>query len=92
MQTACQTIFAFLLFLTGCPSQIMPIYIILKDFNYFKGIFMKYILPILFFIFGCWVFSGCKTPPAKYTIQTSSPDVWAEQPTQNLTIKMEFTR
>jgi hypothetical protein len=53
---------------------------------------MKYLLPLMFFIFGCLVFGGCKAPPVNYTIQTTSPDIWAEQPKQSVTVKMEFRR
>jgi len=48
-------------------------------------------LCVLAFLFGCVCF-GCKAPPVSYTIQTNCPDVWAEQPKQQVTVKMEFRR
>ena len=35
---------------------------------------------------------GCKAPPVSYTIQTSSVDIWADKPKQNVSVKMEFRR
>jgi len=53
---------------------------------------MKILLLTLAFALGCLVFGGCKSPPVNYTIQTTTPDIWAEQPKQSVTVKMEFRR
>lgn len=47
---------------------------------------MRYFLLILL------VFAGCKATPVKYEIETRIPDVWAEEPTQSVSIKASFTR
>ena len=59
---------------------------------------MKKILPskefwlcVLAFLLGA-VCLGCKAPPVSYTIQTSSVDIWADKPKQNVSVKMEFRR
>lgn len=49
------------------------------------------LLCLLAFLLGA-VCLGCKAPPVSYTIQTNCPDVWAEQPKQQVTVKMEFRR
>jgi len=49
------------------------------------------ILCVLAFVLGMACL-GCKMPPTTYTIQTTSPDIWAAQPKQNVTVKMEFRR
>ena len=54
--------------------------------------FMKILLLTLAFALGCFVFGGCKSPPVNYTIQTTTPDIWAERPKQSVTVKMEFRR
>lgn len=35
---------------------------------------------------------GCRTPVARYTIKTTTPDIWAEKPKQTVEFNMEFTR
>lgn len=55
---------------------------------------MKYVMPVIFMMifFLLFSFSGCKTTPVKYSLETATPDVWASEPTQNLKVKIEFTR
>jgi hypothetical protein len=50
-------------------------------------------LLLLSFLLGMLCF-GCNAsrPPVKYCIQTNCPDVWAEKPVQNISVKMEFQR
>jgi hypothetical protein len=50
-------------------------------------------LLLLSFLLGMLCFGGCASQPvAKYCITTSCPDVWAEQPVQNVSFRMEFTK
>lgn len=50
-------------------------------------------LLLLSFLLGMLCFGGCagSRPPVKYCIQSSCPDVWAEKPVQNISVKMEFS-
>lgn len=36
--------------------------------------------------------AGSKPSPVKYSLHTSCPDVWADEPTQTVSVKMEFSR
>ena len=46
----------------------------------------------VFWALGFFLCGGCRAPVINYTIQTSSPDIWADQPKQNVAFKMEFRR